>query len=261
MPVKKKAKIVPAAGKYVLADTTSVLARLRAQITAHKAFGPNYADSGPEKLTQTIRSTGIGGTHPAFCKETFVKELKRVGSYTCEGNLFGVSDGSTGIPVRQTALTDAMRLNFPEPRPITEPIVIAVPNPDFNPLQHKESLKAVSPEEDRLMVLKAVVRDLEDAEKMKEWAGYLRVAPLKFELLQSKEDQHFRDVAIRESVVSRHALVSRTSYGRMLEVWNFKVAFEVDLGKIPASALAEKCPPYIQTHVSVSPTLPHTSAL
>ena len=61
--------------------------------------------------------------------------------------------------------------------------------------------------------------------------------------MSSHADRHFRDVTLREQVVARFNLVARTTYGRMLEVWNFKIAMEKEMGGSLSNAkLAEMCP-------------------
>ena len=185
---------------------------------------------------------GIGGRYPAFDQAEYTAKLAANGEYICEGNLLWVSDATTGIPVRNSAVLDAMNLQFPDgPAPVQEMIVIAVPSNSFEPLNHRGALEAVSPEEDRIVVLKAVIRDIEDGKKMQQWAAHLSSVPMKFEVLASARDKHFRDVALREHVVSRFNLVARTTYTRMLEVWNFKAAYEAQQQgvKLPAKKLAE----------------------
>ena len=165
-----------------------------------------------------------------------------------------VSDATTGIPVRNTAVLDAMNLQFPDgPAPVDEMIVIAVPSNTFAPMDHLGALEAVSPEEDRLLVLKAVVRDIEDSKKMQLWAAHLSSVPMKFEVLAGSREKHFRDVALREHAVSRFNLVARTTYTRMLEVWNFKVAYESQQNgtRLPASKLAEMYPGLSITHAKI----------
>eukprot|EP00969_Alexandrium_andersonii_P059626 2626383-Alexandrium_andersonii.AAC.1 len=72
-----------------------------------------------------------------------------------------------------------MNLLFPDgPAPITEMTVVAVPSSDFDPTKHLGALQAVSPEEDRLVVFRAVAKDLSDPTKMQRWAAHLRSAPL-----------------------------------------------------------------------------------
>ena len=196
--------------------------------------------SGPAKKVK-----GIGGRYPAFDQKEYTARLASHGEYVCEGNLLWVSDKTTGIPIRNTAVLDAMNLQFPDgPAPVDEMIVIAVPSSSFAPMDHQGALEAVSPEEDRLVVLKAVVRDIADGKKMQQWAAHLSSVPMKFEVLASAKENHFRGVALRERVVSRFNLVARTTYTRMLEVWNFKATYEAQQGgtKLSAQKLADMYP-------------------
>ena len=183
----------------------------------------------------------VGGRFPPYDAEQYKSKLEHSGEYICEGNLLWVGDMCSGVPVRNSAVQDCINLLFPDgPAPLTEMTIIAVPSLSFDPMKHLGALRAVSPEEDRLVVFKAVVRDIDDPAKMQMWAGYLCTAPLKFELLPNQLDRHFRDVALREQVVGRFNLVARTTYGRMLEVWNFKVEIEKDQGRTNNTKLAER---------------------
>ena len=49
---------------------------------------------------------------------------------------------------------------------------------------------------------------------------------MKFEVLPSFRERFCTDVKTREQATGRPALVQRTCYGRMTEVWNFKVGCE-----------------------------------
>ncbi len=186
---------------------------------------------------------GIGGRFQQFDTQAFHKALSDSGSYSCEGNLLWIGDVCSGVPIRQAAVTDNIKMQFPNgPAPIWQTFVIAVPCATYNPMEHLGVLEAVSPEEDRLVVLKAAVRDIDDPGKMKLWAAHMKTVPLRFELLPSHSDRHFRDVALREQVVARFNLVARTTYGRIIEIWNFKISMEREMGGSASNAkLAEMC--------------------
>ena len=89
-----------------------------------------------------------------------------------------------------------------------------------------------------MVILHACARDIENDEHMKAWAAIIRTMPFRFELLANETEKHFRDVALRETVKSRAFLVGRTAYGRMIEVWNFKIAAEVESAKLSSLKIA-----------------------
>ena len=111
---------------------------------------------------------------------------------------------------------------YPEPHMIEEVITIAVPDANWNPLEHVGEFVATSPEEHRLSILLAVERDLASGSDtiIQAWAHHLRRAPLKFVSMPGDVDRHVDQVAARETATRRFHLLAWSQYGRMLEVWN-----------------------------------------
>ena len=87
-------------------------------------------------------------------------------------------------------------------------------------------LVATSPEEHRLSILLAVERDLASGYDaiIKAWAHHLSRAPLKFVITPGDADRHVDQVAARETATRRFHLLTRSQFGRMLEVWNFRAS-------------------------------------
>ena len=188
---------------------------------------------------------GIGGRLLAFNAAQFKQDIERLGEYTCEGHLRCVSDLCSVMLARTSAVLDSICLQFPTgATPNNEVTVIAAHTMDFDPMQHRGALQAVSPEEDRRVLLKTVAQYLGDATAMNLWAAHLRAAPLQLEIIiASNPEKHLRDVTLREQARSGFNVVARTTYGRMFEVRNFKVEMERDSGRVANAKLAEVSPP------------------
>jgi len=123
-----------------------------------------------------------------------------------------------------------MRLNYSEPTSFDELLVVAVPSPSINPMKDIGNLQAVSPEEDRLALLRSAVRDLGDSKKATAWRRVLSSVQVRFKVLPDTKARFEHDVSLREKAVSRARLVGRTTYGRMVEIYNYKVSVERSLG-------------------------------
>ena len=98
----------------------------------------------------------------------FKKSQKEEKPYECRGNIFWVEEWATGCAVRPQAIDDVIRLNYPEPRPV-EPVLHVALKSDRIEMSSFGTLTAVSPEEDRFAVFSAVIRDLNDDEKLEAW--------------------------------------------------------------------------------------------
>ena len=107
-----------------------------------------------------------------------------------------------------------------------EVITIAVPDANWNPLEHLGELVATSPEEHRLSILLAVERGLASGDDtiIKAWAHHLSRAPLKFVIMPGVVDRHLDQVAARETATRRFHLLAQSQFGRMIEIWNFRAS-------------------------------------
>ena len=158
-------------------------------------------------------------------------EAKKDEPYFFNGNFFWVEEFSNGCAVRDKNVQDAVNLIYPEPARI--PVRIDMPmNSKVDDPKTKflaGNMPCVSPEEDRLVIYSAILRDFEDADKMKRWAEELQRVPMSMRVLTTHKEKHMHDVKYREQQVSRTALIQRTMYGRMVEVWNFYARTEEKL--------------------------------
>ena len=107
---------------------------------------------------------GISG----FKSSDFKKSMKDGKPYECKGNIFWAEEWATGCAIRQQGVDGALRMSYPEPRSV-EPVLHVALKVDRIETRAFGTLTAVSPEEDRFAVFSAVIRDLNDDEKLEAW--------------------------------------------------------------------------------------------
>ena len=133
------------------------------------------------------------------------------------------------MPARNSAVEDTVRLNHAEPGICEEVLVLAVTTPNVNPMNEIGKLIAVSPEEDRIALLRAAKRDMSDPTKRDQWKRVLSSMQVRFKVLPDIKARFEHDVRTREKALSRARLVVRTCFGRIIEIYNFKVNMESNL--------------------------------
>ena len=122
-------------------------------------------------------------------------------------------------------MTD-VKETYPEPHMIEEVITIAVPDANWNPLEHVGSSQLLHRRStaSRFCWLWSVTLPVESDTIIQAWAHPLRRVPLKFVIMPGDVDRHFDQVAARETATRRFHLLARSQFGRMLEVWNFRAS-------------------------------------
>ena len=123
----------------------------------------------------------------AFDLKTCKKALADSGEYVCQGNILWPGDGSSGVPYRNSAVEETMRLKYSEPVEYGEDLVVAVATASANPMSDLGKMQAVSPEEDRLAFLRAAVRDLGDKKKAAGWRRALSSVQVRFIVLTTEK--------------------------------------------------------------------------
>ena len=118
---------------------------------------------------------------------------------------------------------DTARLDHAEPGMCEEVLVWVVATPNANPMNEICKLVAVSPEEDRIALLRAANRDMNGSMKGDTWKRVLSSMQVRFKVLPDIKARFEHDVQTREKALSRATLVVRTCFGRIIEIYNFKV--------------------------------------
>ena len=171
---------------------------------------------------------GESGCQAPFERTAFGTTLKARGTYTCGGNMFWTKWGFTatpGIPIRESSIDHLVDHYFAKPCAMRQPIVITIRDPNFNPLDHRGALHAISPEEIRCAMLFAIARDVgrnAPEEDLKEWRCHVLSVTMQFLLHATHEDMYFAACQLRENLSVDHEYMSRTAPQRIYEIARFR---------------------------------------
>jgi hypothetical protein len=130
---------------------------------------------------------------------------------------------------------------FLDPGPFPVIMTIGMASHDV-PDKHFGALKRCTPEEFGHAFVLAVYRDIKagvDELVLQAWRRVMLTIPYRFELHENREQVFFRAFALREELVTSHAVVARTAFQRIYEIARFKAMAEADMGRtLSAEAVA-----------------------
>lgn len=119
----------------------------------------------------------------------------------------------------------------PRPAPVATVFVVAVPDVDYNPMEHRGAWRVVSPEEQVFGVAFTLKRDVDvwknasgtDAKKnalavLTEWKKHMLSVTVRFEVFEKDKDCFWRNVSDREKWTTNERAVARTPRQRIEEI-------------------------------------------
>jgi hypothetical protein len=124
----------------------------------------------------------------------------------------------------------------PAPFPVTMTVGVSV---DSLPDTNFGALPRCLPEEFAHAFILAVHRDIKAGvgdDVLQAWRRVMLSVPYRFEHHSSREKIFFRAFALREELVTSHAVVARTAYQRIYEISRFKAMAEQDMGRVLSAA-------------------------
>jgi hypothetical protein len=172
--------------------------------------------------------------------------LKKKGLYKCGGNIFWADALWTplpGVPVRQSAVEEIKAHYFSEPCPFPSMVVIGVPSKDENPMDHRGSMKRVSPEEMVHALMFRIASEIEGGatqRRLQDWRRMSLSVSFHFKLLESDDARFWESARLREHLVVDFATMARTAVQRVFELVAFKSKVERTSGKISNSELSRR---------------------
>ena len=98
---------------------------------------------------------------------------------------------------------------------------VAVPDKDYNPLEHKAALLRVSPEEVTAAVILAIARDIQDGvpdSVLKAWGKTVLSTTCMFKVLPDSTARYWYALQQRENISMTHVAVNRSVFQRMHEI-------------------------------------------
>jgi hypothetical protein len=205
-----------------------------------------------DALPLAITGNGDSGVQAPFQKAAFNTAIRGPHkTYTCGCNLFWTKmdfSPTPGVPVRMPALDALVDFYFATPSPMPRPVVVAITDPNSNPLDHRGALHAISPEELRCAMLFAIARDVARGapeDDLKAWRCHVLSVTMQFCLHGSQEDMYFAACQLRENMGQDHESMSRTALQRVFEIARFRES-QMSLHGRAAGTAAAVCRAYDQ---------------
>ena len=177
-----------------------------------------------KELPLKITDASDSGVQSPFDAAACRKDLQtQSASYTCGVNLFWINllwSPTPGVPLRCSAIESMSATRFAKPC-IMDVLHVAVPDKDYNPLEHKGALLRVSPEEITAAVLLAIARDIEDGVPdavLKAWRNTVLSTTCTFKVLPDSTARYWYALQQRENISMTHVAVNRSVFQRMHEI-------------------------------------------
>ena len=204
-------------------------------IKAHVVF------SGVEHATPLSMDNNAGGAQAPFSSTDFQNAMNGAGHYVCGGNFWWQDPLYTpcpGVPMNVTCVEKMSSHLFAEPAPFPVMMTVGV-SVDSMPDTNFGALPRCLPEEFAHAFILAVHRDIKAGvgdDVLQAWRRVMLSVPYRFEHHSSREKIFFRAFALREELVTSHAVVARTAYQRIYEISRFKAMAEQDMGRVLSAA-------------------------
>ena len=213
----------------------SVIQDAISSIKAHTIF------SGIDDAMPLCMASGAGGAQAPFSSADFRNAMNGAGHYVCGGNFWWQDPLYTpcpGVPMNVTCVEKMSSHLFAEPAPFPVMMTVGV-SEDTLPETHFGAIPRCLPEEFVHAFILAVHRDIKAGvgdDVLQAWRRVMLSVPYRFEHHSGRERIFFRAFALREELVTSHAVVARTAYQRIYEIARFKAMAEQDMGRVLSAA-------------------------
>ena len=165
-----------------------------------------------------IEPDGLCGA--VFNEQSFTRAMEERKHYECRINLLWCDTtyrAQTGVPIRECSL-ELMNNDVASAGWMSSRVEIAVPTPDFKPLQHKGKLQRVSPPEVVYALLLRISDDIDRTpDKVDHWKQIIVDFPVVF-ILMPHGDRWWYEYNSRERVAALYAAVAQTALQRLCGV-------------------------------------------
>lgn len=171
--------------------------------------------------------------------------MKNTGVYKCAANAMWVDfqrSPNPNTPTTKSAIDEMKAKYFDVPKAVSHTIVVAVPDLNYNVLEHKGLLRRVSPNEPLDALLCAIAADIEngaDGDRLQQWRAVLLTCQVQFELHTNEDSMFWRSQQLRENVLTDFTGMYPTAFQRIMTVVSYKAKREAIVGKVSAKALAD----------------------
>ncbi len=168
--------------------------------------------------------------------------MQTTGRYRCAGNMLWADlKLEATLPTRLAQVTRVQNTYFRTcPPQFPQLVIVGVTDVDVNPITqwgHRGGLPRISPEEPihaLILAAKAALdAGLGDA-VLTEWRACILNTPFEFVRCESPRDLVWKRINVRESYATQFDLFTRTTLGRIHEVWDVMLKLEQERGRPPA---------------------------
>ncbi len=170
--------------------------------------------------------------------------MQTTGRYRCAGNMLWADlKLEATLPTRLAQVTRVQNTYFRTcPPQFPQLVIVGVTDVDVNPITqwgHRGGLPRISPEEPihaLILAAKAALdAGLGDA-VLTEWRACILNTPFEFVRCESPRDLVWKRINVRESYATQFDLFTRTTLGRIHEVWDVMLKLEQERGRPSAPA-------------------------
>ena len=181
---------------------------------------------------------GHGGFKQPFSKQVCTTSLGAVGKFECAGNLSWVNESWSaihGVPFNNNFIMKMANHVFAKPAPLSVPLMVPVPDKDFDVLGHKGSLKYAVPAEMLHAFWWALGRDLDnDAPEavLEQWRVCILTQTMQFIICDDDVEIFAMQENARERAHSEYAAVVHTAFQKIIKVIKFKERLESLKGEL-----------------------------
>ena len=204
---------------------------------------PDIHDKDPLAIDESLSS--LSGYQAVFWEHSYKTAIQATGKYKSSINFMWINmlfTPTPGVPIQESRVDGLMEYYFKEPAPYPVELIIAVPDKEYAPTEHKGALVNVNVEEMKMAYLKAIARDIDRKKKsaVERWRHSLLTVTAEFRVLSSEDDIYFTAVNMREDITTKYHELARTAYQRVHEICLFKQRKEKSLGALSAKRVAEE---------------------
>ena len=132
-----------------------------------------------------------GGYQAPYDPAAYKAAMATAGMYKCGFNFFHTNlswSPTPSIPLVEGRIDMLGAYYFKAPSPMPFDLVLRAPNDEFDPLTHRGALECVSPEEIKIAFIRAVARDIQSDDALKQWRKVALSTSVIFKKLESDDD-------------------------------------------------------------------------
>ena len=144
------------------------------------------------------------------------------------------------VPLKKQRIVELRNHHFRKPSPMPLPVKIALAANE-KPLERKGSLTRISPVEMIAAFFSAIAHSVKNGDAddvLLKWRTYILSCPFQFEIIEDKDQRHFKSLQSREDAGANYAGVRYTTLMKVFDIEGFMDLKARTTGKITAAQCA-----------------------